>query len=71
MAWYGVKAASVSDAARIGSRSSIGTKWRGVSTIMYSAIAPCVPRPGEIIPFKHRFSEPSAHIAHTPHPQQP
>ena len=26
---------------------------------------------GEIIPVRHRFSEPSAHISHTPHPQQP
>ena len=71
IAWYGVSAASVRDAARTGSRSPIGTRWRGVSTTMNSAIAPLVPSPGEIIPFRHRFSDPSAHISHTPQPQHP
>lgn len=45
----GVRAASVREAARTGSRSSMGTRWRELSTSMYSAIAPCVARPGEIL----------------------
>ena len=69
MAWYGVRAASVSEAARIGSRSSMGTKWRGVSTTMYSAIAPCVPRSRRDHPVQAQvLGAIGAHLAHTTPP---
>ena len=48
IAWYGVRPASVSGTVLTGSRSPIGTRWRGESTIMNSANAPGAPRPGRI-----------------------
>ncbi len=50
IAWYGVRPASVSGTDVTGSRPSSGTRWRGLSTIMYSAIAPGAPSPGGKMP---------------------
>lgn len=50
MAWYGVRPASVSGTARTGSRPPSGTRWRRLSTIMYSAMAPGAPSPGGLMP---------------------
>jgi hypothetical protein len=57
MAWYGVRPASVSDTFSTGSRSPSGTRWRGSSTIMYSAMEPGAPSPGGWIPSAAAFSQ--------------
>lgn len=49
-AWYGVSPASVSETFCTGSRSPRGTRCRGLSTIMYSAIDPGLPSPGGWMP---------------------